>query len=184
MDTKTITSFLWKWTKRILYTFLGLFVLMIIIYIFAPKEMRNPPQQNQTGSTLSGIVTNTGNTTKISSGSTNTGSVVSSGSTEIPKNNTGVSNTGVLVATGTNIQETPKTTLDEAQRKEFYFEYKKVEESMNDVYRTGAPKEYTTDQARWKYYGSIQQARVDVLLKKYKISEDDIDPITAEVMKK
>lgn len=54
MELSTAKVFLWKWTKRILYMFIGLFVLIITIGIFAPKEPSPSQTYSQTGATLSG----------------------------------------------------------------------------------------------------------------------------------
>lgn len=182
MDSQTIKSYLWKWIKRILYTFLGLFILMIIIYIFAPKEMRNPPQQNQTGSILLPSITNTWNTIIISSGSTNTGILVSSRSLEVPKSITGSLNTWLSVVPDTKVAEESKIPTDEAKRKEAFNAWQKIQHlSDQEVFNLyPSNQKLITLQEKGDYIQKVKKEEYAKIYKQYNILEENFYLIIAE----
>jgi len=150
------------------YTFFGLFLLLIVIYIFSPKEMKNPPTQ---------APTSTGNTVN-----TPITPVVSTGNTKTPiQKPIESSQTGVSSATGINMAEVSKLPQDEQKRKEIYLEWWAIKKlSDADVLEKYPTKQEMNFKQKGDYIQKIKTGGYNAIYKKYAITEEEFAQVLIE----
>lgn len=162
---------------------------MIVIYIFAPKEMRNPqPIQTITGTILSGNPstgnTNTGNIQNIpiSVSWTSSTSSIFSGSQIGVQNPEKSSNTELSTSSGTNVPEVQKVPADEAKRKDAFDAWQKIQHLSDQEVLSLYPtkQKLTTIQEKGDYIQKVKKEEYAKVYKKYNILEEDFYLIIAE----